>query len=148
MDPRQWNCSQVIQWLSSFNKNQHVLDIFASKWYRCLHKIVRYVSKADHTMHFSNYLDTYSSLTMDNQTLKFSVNLNHYMGIYIPLLPVIKLTFIEITETFFIMIYVNKECTLIRTLIIVKHYHRQVEINNETLIHAHGEKNSIIRRKN
>ncbi len=32
MDPRRWNCSQVIQWLSSFNKNQHVLDIFTSKW--------------------------------------------------------------------------------------------------------------------
>ncbi|CAF1359735.1 unnamed protein product, partial [Rotaria sordida] len=28
MDPRHWNCSQVIQWLSSFNKNQHALDVF------------------------------------------------------------------------------------------------------------------------
>ncbi|CAF3814214.1 unnamed protein product [Adineta steineri] len=33
MDPRQWTCSQVIQWLSSFNKNKQVLDVFTRKPY-------------------------------------------------------------------------------------------------------------------
>jgi hypothetical protein len=35
--------------------------------------------------------------TMDNQTLKLDVNLDHYVEEYIPPLPVIKLTFIENT---------------------------------------------------
>ncbi|CAF1322994.1 unnamed protein product [Adineta steineri] len=33
MDPRQWTCSQVIEWLSSFNKNKQVLDVFTRKPY-------------------------------------------------------------------------------------------------------------------
>ncbi|CAM4807706.1 unnamed protein product [Rotaria magnacalcarata] len=43
MDPRSWNCSQVTQWLFTFNKNKQVLDIFTTGSFPTFRKLFQHL---------------------------------------------------------------------------------------------------------
>jgi len=59
---------------------------------------VHYAFKLNYIIHFVNYFNIYSAFTMSNQTLKFHMNLNPYVGQFAQTLKGTKATFIQKTQ--------------------------------------------------